>query len=779
MKKIICIISFIMLIFFFVGCEGAGTSHKHQYIDGVCSCGKIEDLTEDSHKHEYVDGICSCGKENPLYKYPHIHNFIDGICSCGKTVEVIGSEHRCQYVDGYCECGDTISNESKHKHQYIDGYCECGISNPDDLSYHEHHFYQGVCSCLEEEQIEFDHEHVYEDKICVYCGRLSTTYPQYIGKTYDIEYTLSDDGTYYIATGIEWHTDYYYKKEIVEIPSKYYGLPVKEIREMGWGVKKLIIPESIEYIDPVSINDVSGWIIVDENNPNYQSVDGVLYSKDLKTLIYYPYNKGNEPFVVPENVEVLGERSFFKYHLSEIILHDNIQEILENAFSASKLEKINLPSSLETINKGIFHSCYYLTEVNVAKNVSIINMPIGDRDCIKMELKIDKNNPNFKLIDGSVYTYDGKKLIHYNYNNTQEKFIIPDGVVEIGPYAFYEHRYLQKINFPKSLRKINEYAFEYVQLLDEVNFNEGLEEIGVGAFTGSSNILKLILPSSLQKIEKAAFMYCRGLEKIEIPDNIKILDEHVLLGCYKLTTIKLPKNLEEIKYRALSGCKSLENLLLPNTLKIIGDEAFRGCEKLIEIEIPSSVTSIGNYVFDYCLSLKEVTLPKALDEIGEYTFAGCSNVQFKIEEGNLNFIIEDGVLYDSKKTVILKYNINKKEKLYVVPETVKKIAPYAFENASNLEKIYLPDSLKEIGSGAFYGCTNLYLINIPKNVTSIGEYAFNSCDKLLCLIIPKSVEKLNVDSFVKTVFYCEAKSKPSGWVIDTTSYHHFIWGYTE
>lgn len=756
MKKIICIISFIMLIFFFVGCEGAGTSHKHQYIDGVCSCGKIEDLNGDSHTHKYVDGICSCGKKEPLYKYPHVHNFIDGICPCGKIVEVIGSGHSCQYVDGCCECGDTISYESRHRHYYIDGYCECGISNPYDLSYHEHHFYQGVCSCLEEEQIEFDHEHVYEDKICVYCGRLSTTYPQYIGKTYDIKYTLSDDGTYYIVTGIEKHTHYDYKIEIVEIPSKYLGLPVKEIRNMYWEVKKLIIPESIEYIDPVEINDVSGWIIVDENNPNYQSVDGVLYSKDLKTLIYYPYNKGNEPFVVPENVEVLGEKSFINYHLSEIILHDNIQEILEYAFSLSKLEKINLPRSLETINKGIFNNCYYLTEVNVAKNVSIINMPIGNRDCIKMELKIDKNNPNFKSIDGNVYTYDGKELIHYNYNNTQEKFIMPDGVVEIGPYAFYDHCYLQKIKFPKSLRKINEYAFCYVKLLDEANFNEGLEEIGFGAF-----------------------MNCRGLEKIEIPDNVKILDEYMLFGCSKLTTIKLPKNLEEIKHGALSSCESLENLLLPNTLKIIGNGAFSACEKLVEIKIPSSVTSIGNYVFSYCLSLKEVTLPKALDKIGEYTFACDSNVQFKIEEGNLNFIIEDGILYDSKKTVLLKYNINKKEKVYVVPETVEKIAPFAFKDASNLEKIYLPDSLKEIGYGAFYGCTNLYLINIPKNVISIGEYAFDSCDKLLCLIIPKSVEKLSVGFFVETVFYCEAKSKPSGWVIEKSTYHRFIWGYTE
>lgn len=756
MKKIICIISFIMLIFFFVGCEGTGTSHKHQYIDGVCSCGKIEDLNGDSHTHKYVDGICSCGKKEPLYKYPHVHNFIDGICPCGKIVEVIGSGHSCQYVDGCCECGNTISYESRHSHYYIDGYCECGISNPYDLSYHEHHFYQGVCSCLEEEQIEFDHEHVYEDKICVYCGRLSTTYPQYIGKTYDIKYTLSDDGTYYIVTGIEKHTHYDYKIEIVEIPSKYLGLPVKEIRNMYWEVKKLIIPESIEYIDPVEINDVSGWIIVDENNPNYQSVDGVLYSKDLKTLIYYPYNKGNEPFIVPENVEVLGEKSFINYHLSEIILHDNIQEILEYAFSLSKLEKINLPRSLETINKGIFNNCYYLTEVNVAKNVSIINMPIGNRDCIKMELKIDKNNPNFKSIDGNVYTYDGKELIHYNYNNTQEKFIMPDGVVEIGPYAFYDHCYLQKIKFPKSLRKINEYAFCYVKLLDEANFNEGLEEIGFGAFVN-----------------------CRGLEKIEIPDNVKILDEYMLFGCSKLTTIKLPKNLEEIKHGALASCESLENLLLPNSLKIIGDGAFSACEKLVEIKIPSSVTSIGNYVFSYCLSLKEVTLPKALDKIGEYTFACDSNVQFKIEEGNLNFIIEDGILYDSKKTVILKYNINKKEKVYVVPETVEKIAPFAFKDASNLEKIYLPDSLKEIGYGAFYACTNLYLINIPKNVTSIGEYAFDNCDKLLCLIIPKSVEKLSVGFFVETVFYCEAKSKPSGWVIEKSTYHHFIWGYTE
>lgn len=41
-----------------------------------------EDL--DTHKHTYIDGVCSCGATDPNYVPPHVHEFVYGKCECGE-----------------------------------------------------------------------------------------------------------------------------------------------------------------------------------------------------------------------------------------------------------------------------------------------------------------------------------------------------------------------------------------------------------------------------------------------------------------------------------------------------------------------------------------------------------------------------------------------------------------------------------------------------------------------------------------------------------------------
>ena len=67
-----------------VGPFGVGqeVEHKHNFVDGVCSCGeKDPDYVE--HTHEYVDGECECGEVDPNYN-EHQHNFVEGKCECGE-----------------------------------------------------------------------------------------------------------------------------------------------------------------------------------------------------------------------------------------------------------------------------------------------------------------------------------------------------------------------------------------------------------------------------------------------------------------------------------------------------------------------------------------------------------------------------------------------------------------------------------------------------------------------------------------------------------------------
>lgn len=87
--------------------------------------------------------------------------------------------------------------------------------------------------------------------------------------------------------------------------------------------------------------------IVNEENPYYTSVDGVLYSKDMKTLYCYPIGRQDEVFTIPEGVENIYYKAFaLSLDLKEINLPSTIKTIGEQVFVASKRLKLKI----ETIN---------------------------------------------------------------------------------------------------------------------------------------------------------------------------------------------------------------------------------------------------------------------------------------------------------------------------------------------------------------------------------------------------------------------------------------------
>ena len=74
------------------------------------------------------------------------------------------------------------------------------------------------------------------------------------------------------------------------------------------------VPESVEIIEtvvsPFSDMDSVERINVDENSPYYKSIDGIVFSKDGKTLVVYPQNKKLTEYTVPDSVEEIAESAF-------------------------------------------------------------------------------------------------------------------------------------------------------------------------------------------------------------------------------------------------------------------------------------------------------------------------------------------------------------------------------------------------------------------------------------------------------------------------------------
>ena len=129
-------------------------------------------------------------------------------------------------------------------------------------------------------------------------------------------------------------------------------------------VEIIHIGKDVKYIDETSFfycKELKA-VEVDEANEFYTSVDGVLYTKDMKKLLICPIMKTNETgkFVIPEGVERIGKCAFYKNEaVTEITLPSTLKEIGDMAFfKCEKLSLVTLPDGLEKIGSDAFSYCH-------------------------------------------------------------------------------------------------------------------------------------------------------------------------------------------------------------------------------------------------------------------------------------------------------------------------------------------------------------------------------------------------------------------------------------
>lgn len=244
--------------------------------------------------------------------------------------------------------------------------------------------------------------------------------------------------------------------------------------------------------------------------------------------------------------------------------------------------------------------------------------------------------------------------------------------------------------------------------------------------------------------------------------------------------------------------KDIKNFDIQNGILM----SYNGCADIIKI--PESVTRIADNAFHSASNnykntgIAIIILPSSLKNIDENAFTNLLVpwLNFEISEHNEDFSVQDGVLFNKDKTLLIKYPIGKQELEYIVPHTVKQIAPNAFRYAMNLRKLVLssslenigeeaitavsnlqyidfsktklveiprelcascnnlvevkfPPNLRKIGRGAFYGDNSLRRIVLPNELTEIAECAFGDCPNLFAINIPESVAKIGDSAFTQ------------------------------
>ena len=218
------------------------------------------------------------------------------------------------------------------------------------------------------------------------------------------------------------------------------------------------------------------------------------------------------------------------------------------------------------------------------------------------------------------------------------KVTIPEGVQEIGKYAFADGSKISTVTIPMSVVTIGDGAFRGCERLKSLVLPDSVVTIGDGAFSGCERLKSLVLPDSVTSIGEHAFSECSSLTDVTLPNGITAIPMDAFYHCEKLTQIIIPENVTFIGVRAFCGCKHLTTVVLHKGVTIIGGGAFEGCEKLTSITIPESVTRIHEGAFRKCKSLTSIVIPRSLKDIpgilanttdstlGGGTFEGCSSL---------------------------------------------------------------------------------------------------------------------------------------------------------
>ncbi|MBQ9641713.1 MAG: leucine-rich repeat domain-containing protein [Bacteroidaceae bacterium] len=156
----------------------------------------------------------------------------------------------------------------------------------------------------------------------------------------------------------------------------------------------------------------------------------------------------------------------------------------------------------------------------------------------------------------------------------------------------------------------------------------------------------------------------------------------------------------------------------------IGHASFYRCA-IRSISLPPTITTIREGGIGSCPYIQSLTIPSSVELIEEGAFQQNSRLDtLVVNQGNKNYVSIDNVLFNKERTILLQYACGLPDNYYTIPNTVNRIADYAFDWCTNLKEVSFPESVLEIGQHAFWQCLQLQRVCIPASIIQIGEGAF-------------------------------------------------------
>jgi len=246
------------------------------------------------------------------------------------------------------------------------------------------------------------------------------------------------------------------------------------------GLLSVTIPNSVTYIGYRAFNGMTS-IHVEEYNPNYSSIDGVLFNEDKTELIQYPANKKDSIYTIPSGVTTIGRNAFTNsIGLKRITIPNSVTSIEDWAFACcDSLTAITIPGGVESIGEKAFWHSWRLNSIsslnpippqinNMAfENISTdacLYVPASNRAAYRAadvwkEFKcVKKYVPTAYTLDGKIipYEYSGYDDYDKYYNALFGTRISRDTLIPISKdFAILYREYNERLNLWYKLHIVN------------------------------------------------------------------------------------------------------------------------------------------------------------------------------------------------------------------------------------------------------------------------------------------------------------------------------------
>ena len=295
------------------------------------------------------------------------------------------------------------------------------------------------------------------------------------------------------------------------------------------------------------------YIEVNKDNAKYKSIDGNLYSKDEKTLLFY-VTDNIKRVIVPASVKTIGKQAFYKKDVKSVTLLGGLERIEDAAFYGTSIESIIVPATVTYIGGSAFESCENL------KNVVVLS-------------------PNVEIDSGYCYIFRNSKNI--------ESITIPASLMKNLPTDNITYAHIIS-------GEIKDTVFARSKKLEKLVIDSGVTSICQSAFLACKNLKTVII--NCKTIGKEAFSGCTGIEKLEIGANVTEICDYAFSGCISIGKIKIGKNVKSIGIYAFAYCNSASCVILGKQVESIGNNAFNGCQSLTAVYYAGTPENFKNIV---------------------------------------------------------------------------------------------------------------------------------------------------------------------------------------